>query len=54
MLKTLHEDGFNVTLFERRSGVGGLWAYTEDTNVTSILPGMLWLPKYEKLLSHDL
>lgn len=38
MLKTLREDGFTVTLYERRSDVGGLWALTGDTTVTSALP----------------
>jgi dimethylaniline monooxygenase (N-oxide forming) len=42
MLKTLREDGFAVTLFERRSEVGGLWAYTDDTRVTSAVPGTLF------------
>jgi dimethylaniline monooxygenase (N-oxide forming) len=36
-LKTLREDGFKVTGFERRERVGGLWAYTEDTSMTSAL-----------------
>lgn len=38
MLKTLREDGFKVTCFERRKQVGGLWAYTDDTSMTSALP----------------
>jgi dimethylaniline monooxygenase (N-oxide forming) len=37
MLKTLREDGFSVTLFERRNQVGGLWSYSDDTTMTSIL-----------------
>ncbi|CAJ2499665.1 Uu.00g025180.m01.CDS01 [Anthostomella pinea] len=37
MLKTLREDGFKVTCFERRSQVGGLWAYTEDKSMTTAL-----------------
>lgn len=37
MLKTLREDGFQVTLFERRTEVGGLWAYTEDKGMTTAL-----------------
>jgi dimethylaniline monooxygenase (N-oxide forming) len=37
MLKTLREDGFEVTLYERRTQVGGLWAYTDDTSMTSAL-----------------
>jgi cation diffusion facilitator CzcD-associated flavoprotein CzcO len=38
MLKTLREDGFDVTLYERRSQVGGIWAYTNDTSMTTVLP----------------
>lgn len=38
MLKTLREDGFKVTLYERRSQVGGLWAYTKDQSMTTALP----------------
>jgi dimethylaniline monooxygenase (N-oxide forming) len=38
MLKTLREDGFKVTAFERRKQVGGLWAYTKDTSMTTALP----------------
>jgi dimethylaniline monooxygenase (N-oxide forming) len=37
MLKTLKEDGFSATLYERRSQVGGLWAYTENTAWTTAL-----------------
>lgn len=39
MLKTLREDGFQVTCFERRTQVGGLWAYTDDTSMTTSLRG---------------
>ncbi|OAG10080.1 putative dimethylaniline monooxygenase [Paraphaeosphaeria sporulosa] len=38
MLKTLREDGFKVTAFERRKQVGGLWAYTKDATMTTALP----------------
>ncbi|KXJ88367.1 putative dimethylaniline monooxygenase [Microdochium bolleyi] len=37
MLKTLREDGFKVTLYERRKEVGGLWAYTDDKGMTTAL-----------------
>ncbi|KAH8671502.1 putative dimethylaniline monooxygenase [Xylariales sp. PMI_506] len=37
MLKTLREDGFKATLYERRSQVGGLWAYSDDTTMTTAL-----------------
>lgn len=38
MLKTLREDGFKVTCYERRKQVGGLWAYTDDPSMTTALP----------------
>jgi len=38
MLKTLRGDGFQVTLFERRKNVGGLWAFSEDPSYTTALP----------------
>lgn len=38
MLKTLREDGFRTTCYERRSQVGGLWAYTDDKSMTTALP----------------
>ncbi|KAF6828366.1 dimethylaniline monooxygenase 2 [Colletotrichum plurivorum] len=34
-LKELREVGFDVTLFERRSDVGGLWTFSDDPSVTS-------------------
>ncbi|KAB5542799.1 flavin-containing monooxygenase 9 [Coniochaeta sp. 2T2.1] len=37
MMKTLREDGFAVTLYERRSHVGGLWAYSENPAYTTAL-----------------
>ncbi|KAE9365072.1 FAD/NAD(P)-binding domain-containing protein [Stipitochalara longipes BDJ] len=36
-LKELRELGFNVTLFERRSEVGGIWTWTEDRSMTTAL-----------------
>ncbi|KPI37132.1 Dimethylaniline monooxygenase [N-oxide-forming] 5 [Cyphellophora attinorum] len=36
-LKELREVGADVTLFERRHDVGGLWCWTEDTSVTTAL-----------------
>ena len=39
MLKTLREDGFKATAFERRDKVGGLWAYSENPKYTTALPG---------------
>ncbi|TDZ60899.1 Monooxygenase aurF [Colletotrichum trifolii] len=38
MLKTLVEDGFAATLFERRGRVGGLWSYTDDKTMTTAFP----------------
>lgn len=45
MLKQLLEDGFDVTLFERRDKVGGLWAYDADHGWTTALKGeyISWL-----------
>lgn len=37
MLKQLLQDGFNATLFERRSQVGGLWAYDAKHGWTTAL-----------------
>ena len=44
MLKTLREDGFKVTCYERRSNVGGLWAYTDDKTMTTALPSKKRIP----------
>jgi len=61
MLKTLREDGFKVTCYERRSQVGGLWAYTDDTSMTTALPSELtsendnlqvWLNGRTRYLGH--
>lgn len=38
MLKQLRADGFSAVLFERRSSVGGLWAYSENKADTTTLP----------------
>ena len=38
MLKTLRDDGFKATLYERRGQVGGLWAYSDDPLMTTALP----------------
>lgn len=37
MLKTLRENGFKVTCYERRSQVGGLWAWSDKKDVTTAL-----------------
>ncbi|KAG5758325.1 hypothetical protein H9Q72_013533 [Fusarium xylarioides] len=37
MLKQLLQDGFSATLFERRSSVGGLWAYDANNRWTTAL-----------------
>ena len=36
-VKNLRDEGFDVTCFEKRDGVGGLWAFTEDPNIASTL-----------------
>ncbi|KAK3935184.1 flavin-binding monooxygenase-like-domain-containing protein [Diplogelasinospora grovesii] len=36
--KNLAEEGFEVTVFERAEGVGGLWRQTTNTQQTSVLP----------------
>jgi cation diffusion facilitator CzcD-associated flavoprotein CzcO len=38
-LKSLREEGFEVTGFERRSDVGGLWTFDADPEVTSTTTG---------------
>jgi NADPH-dependent 2,4-dienoyl-CoA reductase/sulfur reductase-like enzyme len=37
-LKNLREEGFSVTVFERRDSIGGVWAYTDDVDMTTTLP----------------
>jgi dimethylaniline monooxygenase (N-oxide forming) len=44
MLKPLRENVFVLSLFERRSEVGGLWTYTDDIRVTTALPGKYFCP----------
>jgi hypothetical protein len=36
-LKELREVGAEVTLFERRDDVGGMWSWTADTSITAAL-----------------
>ncbi|KAI0513073.1 FAD/NAD(P)-binding domain-containing protein [Xylaria bambusicola] len=36
-LKSLREEGFNAVAFERRNEIGGLWAFSDDVNCTSVL-----------------
>ncbi|KAI0868985.1 FAD/NAD(P)-binding domain-containing protein [Hypoxylon argillaceum] len=36
-LKSLREEGFSVVAFERRSEIGGLWSFSNDTKYTSVL-----------------
>ncbi len=35
-IKSLREEGFLVTAFERRSEPGGVWSFTDDANITSV------------------
>ena len=39
--KNLVEEGFQVTIFEARPSIGGLWQYREDAKWTSVLPSTL-------------
>ncbi|KAH8901142.1 FAD/NAD(P)-binding domain-containing protein [Thozetella sp. PMI_491] len=51
-LKELREAGFDVTLFERRSDVGGIWTMSEDTATTGALKDTrLCNTKFQCLLS---
>jgi dimethylaniline monooxygenase (N-oxide forming) len=36
-LKEFRGLGFEVTLFERRNDVGGIWTWTEDRSITTAL-----------------
>ena len=36
-LKNLREEGFDATIFEGRSSIGGVWQYTEEPGKTSVL-----------------
>jgi hypothetical protein len=38
ILKNFREEGFTVTVFEKRDRVGGVWSYSDDEKTTSILP----------------
>ncbi|KAG4433197.1 hypothetical protein IFR05_011332 [Cadophora sp. M221] len=38
VLKNLKEEGFNVTVHEKRDSVGGVWSYSEYPQTTSTLP----------------
>lgn len=38
VLKSLKEEGFNVTVYEKRAGIGGVWAFSDDPETTSTLP----------------
>ncbi|RYP24942.1 hypothetical protein DL765_000170 [Monosporascus sp. GIB2] len=37
-IKALREEGFEVTGFERRDRVGGVWSYSDNLNYTSVVP----------------
>ncbi|KAH7369630.1 flavin monooxygenase-like protein [Rhexocercosporidium sp. MPI-PUGE-AT-0058] len=41
VLKNLKEEGFNVTVYEKRDSVGGVWSYSEDPQTTSTLPATI-------------
>jgi dimethylaniline monooxygenase (N-oxide forming) len=38
ILKNFREEGFAVTVFEKRDSVGGVWSYSDDEKTTSTLP----------------
>jgi dimethylaniline monooxygenase (N-oxide forming) len=38
ILKNFREEGFTVTVFEKRDSVGGVWSYSDDEKTTSTLP----------------
>ncbi len=38
-LKSLRDEGFDVTVFEKRDSVGGVWSFSDDPETTSTLPG---------------
>ncbi|EKD14955.1 dimethylaniline monooxygenase 2 [Drepanopeziza brunnea f. sp. 'multigermtubi' MB_m1] len=40
-LKNLKEEGFDVTVIERRADVGGVWAFSDDAGITSTLPATI-------------
>ncbi|MCJ1355306.1 MAG: hypothetical protein MMC33_005297 [Icmadophila ericetorum] len=40
-VKNLRDEGFDVTCFEKRNTIGGLWASARETDITSTLPTTL-------------
>jgi len=36
MIKSLTEEGFQVSAFEKRDGPGGVWHFTNDPTITSV------------------
>lgn len=40
-VKNLKEEGFDVTAFERRSYVGGIWKHTQDGRI-SVVPNTIF------------
>jgi cation diffusion facilitator CzcD-associated flavoprotein CzcO len=40
MMKILAEEGFDVSVFERSSSIGGVWGYEDMTTKTTVLKSM--------------
>jgi ribulose 1,5-bisphosphate synthetase/thiazole synthase len=51
-IKSLLDEGFQVTAFEKRHAPGGVWAFTEDPTITSVtMATKVQLSKF--LVSHS-
>jgi dimethylaniline monooxygenase (N-oxide forming) len=51
MLKNLKDDGFDVTLYESRSWVGGLWKYSNDDSLSTAENTAFNTSKYRTAIS---
>lgn len=51
MLKNLKHDGFDVTLYESRSWVGGLWKYSKDESLSTAENTVFNSSKYRTAIS---
>ena len=51
MLKNLKDDGFDVTLYESRSWVGGLWKYSNDNSISTAENTVFNTSKYRTAIS---
>lgn len=50
-LKNLKEDGFDVTLYETRAWVGGLWKYSDDSSLSTARNTIFNSSKYRSAIS---